>query len=441
MFHQGGGGWLHYVSDDYISWTPLPTIIPPGGWDGSLTLLKQPDGSVAPLILYDCTSVQGCRPAHGAAGTDVESEIAVGDPPIVGVARPVNASDPNLTAWVKDSRNPIYIAGSPSTYSGPSNIWQRKDGKYDFVMILGGSTGLFQSADPELHNWTLVNATFFPKRGGGGGQFFPLPSPGGGPSGYTHILQADFESDGTEFMAPGIYDEDAETFSGWPQTPLSLDHSGNFRFVELGYRDDGATMLNSGWITGCCTSITRHIGWDPELETLLSNPVPEVAKLRGAVLGTVGGQNPAPLAPGVPKVLAASNATVADIEFYVTVPAAPVDISVNICNDGGGRPGFAAVFTVGALLPSGRRTVVLGGSIPSMIPRPPPGFEMKPGETGFGFRALVDTNLVEMFVAGGRLMTSAPGADLSSVAPVTVMANRSGVVIENGTVWRMRAVF
>jgi hypothetical protein len=106
MFHQSEGGWLHYVSKDYVSWSMLPTIIPPGGWDGSLTMLKQPDGSVAPLILYDCTSVNGCRPQPAAAAATGRAGVGVGDPPIVGIARPVNVSDPNLTAWVKDAKKP-----------------------------------------------------------------------------------------------------------------------------------------------------------------------------------------------------------------------------------------------------------------------------------------------------------------------------------------------
>ena len=38
MFHQGGGGWLHYVSNDFISWNY--NHHPPGGRDGSLTLLR-----------------------------------------------------------------------------------------------------------------------------------------------------------------------------------------------------------------------------------------------------------------------------------------------------------------------------------------------------------------------------------------------------------------
>jgi hypothetical protein len=39
-----------------------------------------------------------------------------GDPPIVGVARPVDPSDPNLTRWVKDPANPIQVSGAVLRY-------------------------------------------------------------------------------------------------------------------------------------------------------------------------------------------------------------------------------------------------------------------------------------------------------------------------------------
>ena len=240
--------------------------------------------------MYDCTTVNGCR-------TPVGKNVGggSGDPPIVGVARPADPSDPELKVWVKDPRNPIHIDGAPPTYSGPSNLWQRSDGKVDFVMILGDKTGLFQSADPALHNWTLVNPEFFPKRGGGGGMFFPLPDGGGGTSGYTHFLQADYYGDGTGYFALGTYIEDAETFTGVSASPVSIDLSSAFHFVELGYREDGKTLVNSGWVGGVGTSITREIGWDAELEVLTSMPVPEVVALRQKVPGHVDSARLAPI--------------------------------------------------------------------------------------------------------------------------------------------------
>jgi hypothetical protein len=94
MFHQGGGGWRHYTSPDFVRWKSQPTIIQAGGWDGSLNLLEREDGTVSPVILYDCTSVANCRPK---GGTD-SATTGLGDPPIVGVARP---KDPKNVSLVK----------------------------------------------------------------------------------------------------------------------------------------------------------------------------------------------------------------------------------------------------------------------------------------------------------------------------------------------------
>lgn len=209
LFRQGDSGWQHYSSTDFVSWKELPTILEPGGWDGSLSLLPLSNGSVEVVILYDCVTIGDCRPASGTDaaittfGRSTSRPVALGDPPIIGVARPANPSDPELKVWMKDAHNPISIERSPPTYSGPSNLWRRADGSVDFVMILGGVTGLFRSSDPALHNWTLVNPEFYPTRGGGGGLFFPLPAPGGGPSGYTHMLQSNFHQDGSAFFALG----------------------------------------------------------------------------------------------------------------------------------------------------------------------------------------------------------------------------------------------
>ena len=46
----------------------------------------------------------------------------LGDPPIVGVARPADYSDPNLTKWEKSPNNPIAVHGAHSAYAGPSEI-------------------------------------------------------------------------------------------------------------------------------------------------------------------------------------------------------------------------------------------------------------------------------------------------------------------------------
>jgi len=427
MFKQGGGGWQHYVSQDFVGWSEIATIIPPGGWDGSLTLLKRPSGTIEPVILYDCTSVAGCRPA--AAREPEGTAPTLGDPPIIGVARPADPSDPNLTVWVKDSQNPIYITGAPPTYSGPSNLWVRADGKVDFVMILGRTTGLFQSTDPTLHNWTLVNATFFPTRGGGGGMFFPLPAPGGGPSGYTHMLQSDFHSDGTGFYALGRYNEDAEVFDNLAPTPGVLDYSGNFRFIELGYREDG-TMVNSGWVVGMGVSITRVVSWDPQLETLLVAPVPEVTAYHEAVLAHI--DTSVPLQQGTPKIIVTQSAQVADVVIVIGLPSGNTSVTLDLCS------GVVANISVSAADSTGRRTATVGGTVPTMIGNPT--FELKQGEETLEVRALLDVGVTELFLAGGRAVITSPGVHLAAPGVVSLTAGSDGVVVHNATAWAMGSI-
>ena len=70
-----------------------------------------------------------------------------------------------------------------------------------------------------LHSWELVDTHFYPKRGGGGGLFFPLPAHGPHAAGSTtppptHMLQSDFHQDGTAYYALGVYDATSGKFLG-----------------------------------------------------------------------------------------------------------------------------------------------------------------------------------------------------------------------------------
>lgn len=90
------------------------------------------------------------------------------DPPIIGIARPANLSDPYLTNWVKDTANPIVIlngsAALATDYSGPSNVWLGADGAYNLVMTSDDVTGRFTSTDPALHEWALAEPyPFYPE--------------------------------------------------------------------------------------------------------------------------------------------------------------------------------------------------------------------------------------------------------------------------------------
>ena len=93
---------------------------------GSLTILNG-----KPVILYDCYNIPDCLPPNktqasaaavrAAAGLGAPTRVRVGDPPHVGVARPADSSDANLTVWEKDPNNPIAFPGMRGgAYEQPS---------------------------------------------------------------------------------------------------------------------------------------------------------------------------------------------------------------------------------------------------------------------------------------------------------------------------------
>ena len=113
---------LRWGLADLVHWSRLPSALSPNGdWDGSLTLL---DGK--PVIMYDCYDIPDCLPLNASSHppqAELTSSARLGDPPHVGVARPVDASDPNLTSWAKDPHNPISFPGMRGGFAGPSNLW------------------------------------------------------------------------------------------------------------------------------------------------------------------------------------------------------------------------------------------------------------------------------------------------------------------------------
>jgi len=113
-------------------------------------------------------------------------------------------------------------------------------GKLQMEQILGGTTGLWETADPTLHAWTLVNASFYPTRAGGGGIFFPLPKSSSSSAaatansagaGYTYMLN---EGSACHNFVLGNFDAATSTFTPAPasQPRVSIDE-GDVMFSEV----------------------------------------------------------------------------------------------------------------------------------------------------------------------------------------------------------------
>ena len=355
-------GWEHWVSDDGgVHWRKLP---PPtgltGGMDGSLSFVHG-----HPVVMYDCTSVANCKPANISGGA---VNMVNGDPPIIGVARPSNTSDVLLTNWSRSLSNPIAVRdmlGRPivAGFAGPSNVWSREGGSsVEMTMIFGQSTALFRSNDSSLHNWTLINPSFYPRHGGGGGLFFPLPGVGSGGTAQqsddqssthqdqpTHMLQVDLPGhpDGASNFVLGRVAND--TFIVDNSTSNQLDGAG-FLFAQIGsivasnfssYSFSfSATAANSssssssssggggggssnsrlmvaGWMSIARTiSVVRELRYDPTQRQLLNYPIAGLAALRSVTPMSV--HTNVTMHPGATVELISAGASAADVEVELS---------------------------------------------------------------------------------------------------------------------------
>eukprot|EP01052_Picozoa_sp_SAG31_P015823 SAG31_NODE_1027_length_10273_cov_50.715746_2_plen_103_part_00 len=92
--------------------------------------------------MFDCYNVPDCRPATrqgaNASATAASGRYGAGDPAIVGVARPADPTDPNLTKWSKDPANPIVVHGTRGGFQGPSTLWKVGD-VYNVLMAVSGA--------------------------------------------------------------------------------------------------------------------------------------------------------------------------------------------------------------------------------------------------------------------------------------------------------------
>ena len=224
MHQSNWSDWAHLVSPDLVRWTRLKSALAPkGNWDGTLSMLDE-----KPVILYDCANVAACLPS-----SETHRNVP-NDRSIVGVARPANYDDVNLTEWIKDPHNPISILnGSPG--AGPSNIW-RAGGVDNMLMTQGrrGPVARYVSTDPLLHNWTVAQHLFFAKPSDGICIFQPLPTS----ITTTHVQKTNVTTPthmlghvpvqsheaGTPWFVLGSYDESVGVFEQIG-SPVPLDSS------------------------------------------------------------------------------------------------------------------------------------------------------------------------------------------------------------------------
>ena len=441
VMHQGNGNWRHLISSDLVRWTRVPDALAGrGSYDGALTILD----NEGPVILFDCRGVADCLPPNSPVPVGTGS----GDPPIVGVARPADSTDPLLVGWTKDAANPITIKNSAAPYSGPSNMWRSASGKLQMKMIQmnssGWTTGLYEATGASLHSWRLVDPAFYPSSSGGGGIFYELPaSTVIGATDLTHIMGM-----GGAF-ALGKVDATSGKFTVSASTAnLAVDSYNTVLYTMLGVAE--GRIITMGWVPAGpmkrdvngdyrtsgpddCLTVPRELRYDAANSQLLAMPVAELTALRGKLLGS---HAQAALLQGTSLTLLDTDATAFDLELLFELAASEaIAVDVALLASGPQAVDGGLIIGINISAPAAaadRRTVSLTVSGKTVL-----AFAMPPGERSLSVRALADRNVAEVFVGDGRgAYTSA--VNISSVtAAGAFLTAHLPVTLTNASAWAM----
>ncbi|XP_028798425.1 beta-fructofuranosidase, cell wall isozyme-like isoform X1 [Neltuma alba] len=289
--------WAHSVSNDLVNWTPLDLAIYPsqpsdinGCWSGSATIL--PNGK--PAILY--------------TGIDSNNQQ------VQNLALPKNASDPFLSEWVKNPKNPLMAPTTAnkinsSLFRDPTTAWLGKDGYYR--VLIGNqkeTTGralLYRSKD--FVNWVEAKHPLYSAKGTGMWEcpdFFPVLSKSmsgidtsvNGPN-VRHVLKVSLGSKLHDYYMIGSYDVKKDKFL--PDTGLQSIESvsrydyGKYYASKTFYDDAKKRRVLLGWVNESSSvaddikkgwsgihAIPRAIWLHKSGKQLVQWPVVEIERLR-----------------------------------------------------------------------------------------------------------------------------------------------------------------
>ena len=374
----------------------------------------------------------------------------------MATARAVNASDPFLLEWRKDTANPIDFGGGPGC-SFPSGVWWNEQRGHFNLLSQGWR---FSTNDTALHRWTRAPDRMMPYGERGGQWFLPIPTtPDGTPpaaaaaGGATHLVS----TGGGNRFAFGVYDPSNESWAPVKTKGAALNGrtddgpSANWMVGQFA----GRRMMNIGWATGSkpmenfpndggYLTLLREVHFENGFG-LVANPVEELAGLRN---GSLANATAVTIAPNSTHYLSGTGggaAASADVlvSFAVAGTGQPsqdfgacvlseadrstgVGVGVSLAPNRGG--GFKADVIIA---PCGNATVGF---------RPSHGwgsttFTLLPGETTVDIRIVVDRSIVEAFVMGGRGVLTKTVHD--SIDTNVLLFSGSGAVAKSAEVWSM----
>ena len=427
MFQSGDGPppygwrWAHKVSNDLVHWYPIADALTPkmtenttwddkGACDGTLSfpdLGTAPFDGTVPVILYgpDC-------------GVNVSVELAV----------PADPDDPFLANWVNGGGE----AAGHVTFEGiecqfPGRVWKSEAGPYWNMLGSLGSKGTghwarFTSSDASLMSWKYSNSSFTEGAQAGGfsqgALFHRIPNAPAGAAGHvTHLLN---NGKGDSFLL-GTYDAMREVFVASHTQRLDCSTGDNFNWVAMGPNGpdpsvDSGRLLIVGWVYGppapSSMSLIRDMSYDVAARQLVSFPVPELTKLRGAAV--LENHSLGPVAPGALATLPLPAAVGGSADVLLSFSmhnAAAEGFGVAVRAPPHAYAGVAAVtMTVDRIGPAdvaGSRNI----SLSFVTPDPKMDHDsnanatvlLLKGESTLDVRVLVDKSIVEFFVQRGRV--------------------------------------
>ena len=300
--------WDHVISKDLIHWQRLPPPIQshPGDkemwgatgdrtYDGSISMLPMEDGG--PIFLYDAPDK--IPPGYPGCGEC-----------ILSIARLNKTDDKYLQLFTRDEGggDPVVITGQNMTKGSrngpidfPSTIWKNGD-HYNFI----AQGARFTTKDKSFREWTRVveKDPAAPDMIGchenGGQWWIPTPNQIGGappPAGTPNQL---VNCGGGNTYRIGDYFPANESFVWAAASDTGGQKTAQLEYGQAGWwgAQGGAAnndrMMMIGWVRDYrgdagpgiqfLTRLTllREVNWDTKTENLVSNPVPELLKLRSA---------------------------------------------------------------------------------------------------------------------------------------------------------------
>ena len=190
-----------------------------------------------------------------------------------------------------------------------------------------------------------------------------------------------------------------------------------------------------------CFTIPRELTYDTALNSLRSNPVAELAKLRGAALGSLAAPVTLPGAGGPALAVfdAGKTSVTSDMELIVAVPTEGLSFGVAIMAADRDTAEIILHVHAGPSGSDGLRPVNLSVTSAGK-PYAAGSFVVPSDEKTMAVRVLADRMLAEIFVASGRAVVAVPVAAPGKApknAGAYVFADKTSVTVKSADAWRM----